>query len=228
MLQVAEHSGQNAMTARAIGIFRFLAAAQGLRGRTVHSTEDFTTAIPLESLRQIPLTRLSFDDPGQPLMSIRPSSGSPVYDQLFSTRIAASARAEELELVLGVGQLAYAPVGSPEVSRHLLTLPVRLELAEESGQLELWPESDAVPSCEADRFVDLGAVADPDTLAALTSSTGDYSGTVLDKGWLRTFLTQIVHAIDPRGEVLTEGTPTPPGPGRPLLGGTDADPARPP
>jgi hypothetical protein len=62
-----------------------------------------------------------------------------LYGELFSIYINALGHAEELELVLGVGCLAWSPTDHPLVQRHLLTAAVTIEFDDDSGRLVVVP-----------------------------------------------------------------------------------------
>ncbi|MDO5499489.1 MAG: AAA domain-containing protein [Propionibacteriaceae bacterium] len=222
MLQFVEHFDRHApgSVARAVGIFRFLEAVAETQVRMVRETTAFarggdTAVIWLDELTDHPLVRLNAEDPDAPLLSVRragDNAAAPSYDALFSAQIAAQARSEDLELVLGVGLLAYAPESGESVCRHLLTLPVRLDLDEHSGRIDLRPEASAAPVAEGTRFLDPAMVADEAALAALEASAGDYAGNLLDRAWLRPFLRSMVTAIDPAGELALDEPLGQPGP----------------
>ncbi|HVQ19018.1 MAG TPA: AAA family ATPase, partial [Actinomycetes bacterium] len=80
------------------------------------------------------------------------------YAQLFAAYVAASSNPEELELVLGVGCLAWA---NPGVQRHLLTAPVGIRFDDDTGRLTVHRvESVATADVELD-MLDPGLVSNP-------------------------------------------------------------------
>lgn len=65
-----------------------------------------------------------FDEPARQL-----------YKDLFSTSAAASARQEELEVVLGIGLLDWQPPDHDHISRHVLTCPLTVDFDDHSGTI---------------------------------------------------------------------------------------------
>ncbi|WP_327009770.1 AAA domain-containing protein [Dactylosporangium sp. NBC_01737] len=68
-----------------------------------------------------------------------------LYGQLFSTYVTATGNPEQLELVVGIGCLAWTPPGHPPVKRHLITAPVAIAFHEDTGRLTV----ERVPSIDA-------------------------------------------------------------------------------
>lgn len=57
------------------------------------------------------------------------------YGELFSAYVAATGNSETLELVVGVGCLAWNPPSHPTVHRHLLTAPVNIRFDDEAASV---------------------------------------------------------------------------------------------
>jgi hypothetical protein len=68
-----------------------------------------------------------------------------LYGELFAMYVNVLGHAEEQELVIGVGCLAWTPADHPTVLRHLLTAPVVIEFDDDTGRLTVV----AVESVEA-------------------------------------------------------------------------------
>lgn len=60
-----------------------------------------------------------------------------LYGRLFAMHVAATGHPEDLELVLGIGCLAWVPPGEPPVRRHLLTAPVAIGFDADTGRLSV-------------------------------------------------------------------------------------------
>lgn len=217
--QFDSQSSEN--VARGVSLFRFLEARQRLSGRIIRSTADFkrsseTVVIWLEELATHPRVRLNTEDPEAPLLSIRHGAqsgrGQPGYDDLFGVRLATQAHSEELELVLGLGLLAYAPSDQPAVCRHLLTVPVRLELDENTGRLDLRTEAHGTLRSEARHFLDSSVIADKFLLEQGQKEANNYAGNMLDARSLEPLLVSMVTAIDPAGKLVNPDTLGDPGP----------------
>ncbi len=58
-----------------------------------------------------------------------------LYGELFAMYVKALGHAEEQELVIGVGCLAWTPADHPTVVRHLLTAPAVIEFDDDTGRL---------------------------------------------------------------------------------------------
>lgn len=201
---------------RAEGIFRFLRAIQNQRSHTVRDTRDFgrgadTRVLWFDELPAHPTIRTNTEDPEAPLLSMRkpPADAEEdvrgCYEDLFRTLMASQSRAEDLELVLGVGLLTTRIGDGGAVRRHVLTAPVRLELDDHSARIDLLPEASAAFTAEATRFLGTGDVADQRALLRLEGHAGGFAGNLLDPTWLTPFLREVRLAIDPQSEL--EPTP---------------------
>jgi hypothetical protein len=58
-----------------------------------------------------------------------------LYGSLFSTYVKVSSHSEELELILGIGCLAWSPADHPRLRRHVLTSPAAIALDDDSGTI---------------------------------------------------------------------------------------------
>ncbi|GIJ17240.1 very short patch repair endonuclease [Micromonospora gifhornensis] len=67
------------------------------------------------------------------------------YGALFSMQAEAASKAEEKELVLAVGCLVWRPADHPAVRRHLITVPVNIELDPVSGTLRITAAASVEP-----------------------------------------------------------------------------------
>lgn len=68
-------------------------------------------------------------------MELRDRPVRRLYGDLFTTYLAATSHPEELELVTGLGCLAWASPGHLPVRRHLLTTPVAIRFDDDTGRL---------------------------------------------------------------------------------------------
>ncbi|WP_425310647.1 AAA domain-containing protein [Ammonicoccus fulvus] len=197
---------------RAEGIFRFLQAVQNQRVHTVRDTRDFarrgdTRVLWFDELPDHPTIRTNTEDAEAPLLSMgKPAADADedlrgCYEDLFRTLMASQSRAEDLELVLGVGLLTTRIGDGGTVRRHVLTAPVRLELDDRSARIDLLPEASAAFTAEATRFLGSGDVADPRALLRLEGHAGGFAGNLLDPTWLTPFLREVRLAVAPQGEL---------------------------
>ena len=126
------------------------------------------------------------------------------YGQLFAAYVAATGNPEELELVLGVGCLAWA---GPGARRHLLTAPVGIRFDDDSGKLTVHRvESVAAADIELD-MLDPGLVPNPGHVADIRALARDLETHPLHRKETAALVRRVVHALDPDGEYRDDDTP---------------------
>ncbi|HWM04043.1 MAG TPA: AAA domain-containing protein, partial [Actinophytocola sp.] len=122
------------------------------------------------------------------------------YGQLFATYVAATGNPEELELVVGVGCLAWAPAAHPEVRRHLVTAPVTVTLDDDTGRLAVRRvESVDAADVELD-MLDPGLIPNPRHLAEIRTDIRALAGHPLHRADAGALVRRVVHALDAGGE----------------------------
>ncbi|MBB4907796.1 AAA domain-containing protein [Actinophytocola algeriensis] len=119
------------------------------------------------------------------------------YAQLFAAYVAALGNPEELELVLGVGCLAWA---GPGARRHLLTAPAGIRFDDDSGRLTVHRvESVAAADVELD-MLDPGLVPNPRHVGDIRVLARDLEAHPLHRKETAALVRRLVHALDPDGE----------------------------
>ncbi len=131
------------------------------------------------------------------------------YAQLFAAYVAATGNPEELELVLGVGCLAWAP---PGVRRHLLTAPVGIRFDDDTGRLTVHRVA-AVAAADVELdMLDPGLVPNPAHVGEIRALARDLEAHPLHRKETGALARRLVHALDPDGEYRDEDVPPTPGP----------------
>jgi hypothetical protein len=132
------------------------------------------------------------------------------YAKLFAAYVAAGANPEELELVLGVGCLAWTPPGRPTVQRHLLTAPVGIRFDDDTGRLTVHRvESVATADIELD-MLDPGLVPNPQHIADIRAHARELDTHPLHRKETGALVRRVVHTLDPNGEYRDEDAPPAP------------------
>jgi hypothetical protein len=130
------------------------------------------------------------------------------YAQLFAAYVAAIGNPEELELVLGVGCLAWA---GPGARRHLLTSPVGIRFDDDSGKLTVHRvESVAAADVELD-MLDPGLVPNPQHVGDIRVLARDLETHPLHRKETAALVRRLVHALDPDGEYRDDDAAPVPG-----------------
>ncbi|MGH3880649.1 MAG: AAA domain-containing protein, partial [Actinophytocola sp.] len=132
------------------------------------------------------------------------------YGQLFATYVAATGNPEELELVVGVGCLAWRPPGHSEVRRHLVTAPVTITLDDDTGQLAVRRvESVDAADVELD-MLDPGLIPNPRHVNDIRAQARELAGHPLDRAETGALVRRVVHMLDAAGEYRdAESVPVP-------------------
>jgi very-short-patch-repair endonuclease len=122
------------------------------------------------------------------------------YGRLFATYVAATGNPEELELVVGVGCLAWRPPGHSEVRRHLVTAPVTITLDDDTGQLAVRRvESVDAADVELD-MLDPGLIPNPRHVNDIREQARELAGHPLDRAETGALVRRAVHTLDAGGE----------------------------
>ncbi len=130
-----------------------------------------------------------------------------LYSELFAMYVNAIGHAEELELVIGVGCLAWTPPDHPTVLRHLLTAPAAIEFDDDSGRLTVVP-AEAVEAASVEvEMLDARLIPQPQQLNESRARARDFAGNVLDRAEAGGIVRRIVHALSPDAEYQDVDTP---------------------
>lgn len=130
-----------------------------------------------------------------------------LYSELFAMYVNAVGHAEELELVIGVGCLAWTPPDHPTVRRHLLTAPAAIEFDDDSGRLTVVP-AEAVEAASVEvEMLDARLITQPQQLNESRARARDFAGNVLNRAEAGGIVRRIVHALSPDAEYQDVDTP---------------------
>ncbi|WP_232519750.1 AAA domain-containing protein [Actinosynnema pretiosum] len=118
------------------------------------------------------------------------------YNELFHAYVTATGHAEELELVIGVGCLSWAPPGHHAVQRHLVTVPATVQLDDLSGTLSLHQaEAAEGVTVELDMLAP-GLIANPAHVVQIKAEAREVHSSALHRDSLGGVLRRLVHALD--------------------------------
>ena len=137
-----------------------------------------------------------------------------LYGQLFSTHQTLTAHAEQFELVLGVGLLAWKPSDHDPVRRHLFTFPAMIQFDEESGRLTIAREPSLTPIKVELDMLDPSVLTNPSHLNELKSDVSDYDLHPLDREAIEIEARRFVNTLDASGFYADDDLPPAAGPDR--------------
>lgn len=107
------------------------------------------------------------------------------YAELFKVFVQATQKTEELELVLGVGLLSWAPPSSERVRRHLFTVAVTPILDDSSGRLDFHIDKAAVGLTAEFDMLDPKLLPDPQMIPQMEESAHAVDLSPLDPATVR-------------------------------------------
>lgn len=124
-----------------------------------------------------------------------------LYQSLFGMYVKVTTHLEEVELVLGLGLLAWAPNGpSSAISRHLLTCAARIDFDDVSGTISI----SATPTLEAFTLeidmLDPSLVPNPAHTDAVRTSAREYDGHPMHRADVGDIVRRFVNALDAAAE----------------------------
>jgi hypothetical protein len=118
-----------------------------------------------------------------------------LYSGLFAMYVNARGHAEELELVMSVGCLSWAPPDHPRVFRHLLTAPAAIEFDEDSGRLTVGAaETVEAASVEVD-MLDARLITQAKQINDAQKYAGEFAGHLLDHADAGAIVRRVVHVL---------------------------------
>lgn len=123
-----------------------------------------------------------------------------LYGELFAMYVNALGHAEEQELVIGVGCLAWTPADHPTVLRHLLTASVAIEFDDDTGRLTV-VSAESVEAADVEvEMLDARLITQPQQLNESRARARDFEGNLLDRAQAGAIVRRIVHALSPDAE----------------------------
>ena len=126
------------------------------------------------------------------------------YAELFSMYIASSSHPEDLELVVGVGCLAWHAPGHQPILRHAFVAPVTVELDDVTGRLSVIAvESVDTLKLELD-MLESDLIQDPQRLSVISDESSALETHPMDRDEVSLLSRRLVHTLDPDGQYLDE------------------------
>ena len=127
-----------------------------------------------------------------------------LYGELFSTYVRASGHPEELELVLGVGCLAWKPDDHAPVRRHMLTCPAGINFDDDTGRLTVTREPGLDPITVELDMLDPGLIRNPPHINEIKTVAKEFEGHPLHHDDVGVLARRLVHTLDADGAYQDE------------------------
>lgn len=122
------------------------------------------------------------------------------YAQLFAAYVAVTGNPEELEVVLGVGCLAWAAAGREPVQRHLVTAPAGIRFDDDTGRLTV-RRADSVAAADVELdMLDPGVVHNHRHVDDVRAHARELDTHPLRRKETGALVRRLVHALDAGGE----------------------------
>ena len=129
------------------------------------------------------------------------------YGELFSTYVTSTGHPEEMELVVGMGCLAWTPEGGhPPARRHLLTAPAVIDFDDDSGRLTLRRGEGMDPLTVELDMLDPGMVTNPQLINDVRADARSHEDHPLHRGATGTLVRRLVHSLDANGSYRDDDT----------------------
>lgn len=129
-----------------------------------------------------------------------------IYAEIFSMYIASSSHPEDLELVIGVGCLAWHAPGHQPVLRHAFVAQVTVEFDDATGRLSILPvESVDTLKLELD-MLESELIQDPQRISVIGGESSALDAHPMDRDEVSLLGRRLVHTLDPDGQYLDEDT----------------------
>ena len=129
-----------------------------------------------------------------------------LYAELFSTYVKATGHPEELELVLGIGCLAWQPAGHVAVRRHMLTCPAGIHFDDDTGSSPSPASSALDPLTVELDMLDPGLITNPQHINDIKAGAKEFEGHPLHHDDVGALARRLVHTLDPDGAYLDDVT----------------------
>jgi very-short-patch-repair endonuclease/DNA polymerase III delta prime subunit len=133
------------------------------------------------------------------------------YTELFQARGTAVGRPEEFELVAGVGLLAWAPEGHPQVKRHVFTCPATIEFEEDTARLSVVAAESSETLRTEDDMLDPGLIPTPESMEAIRDDARELEAHPLHRAEVGALARRLVHSLDAEGAYRDEEAAPAPG-----------------
>ena len=132
-----------------------------------------------------------------------------IYAEIFSMYIASSSHPEDLELVAGVGCLAWRPTGHQPILRHVFVAQVTVEFDEATGRMSIFPV-DSVDTLKLELdMLQPELIQDPQRISAIGAESNAFDAHPMDRDEVSLLIRRLVHTLDPDGQYLDKDTAPP-------------------
>jgi very-short-patch-repair endonuclease/KaiC/GvpD/RAD55 family RecA-like ATPase len=138
-----------------------------------------------------------------------------LYGEIFSMHQDLVSHAEQFELVVGVGLLAWRPSAHDPVSRHLFTFPAAVDFDEQSGRLTVRREPSLNPVRVELEMFEPSVVAGIPQLGALRAGMSEFALHPLDRSAIEPEVRSFVNILDASGRYIDADVA--PAPGQDLI-----------
>ncbi|WP_431842197.1 AAA domain-containing protein [Calidifontibacter indicus] len=126
------------------------------------------------------------------------------YEKLFSTHVQINGRSEEFEFVLGVGLLAWCPDQHVPVRRHVYTIPLRTEIDDSTGRLDVLIDDAATGLTVELDMLDPAVLPDRYTREKIEEQAEAYGRHPLERLEFRDLAAVLVNHIDSKGQYFDD------------------------
>lgn len=127
-----------------------------------------------------------------------------LYTSLFSAHVESTQKAEELELVLGVGLLAWHPEQHQSVRRHAFTVPVEITIEERTGALDIHADASIIGLRAELDMLDPEVLPTREIPSQTETRASSFSAHPLDREASKALGSPLVHALDGQGKYVDE------------------------
>lgn len=122
------------------------------------------------------------------------------YTNLFSTYVKVTAHPEELELVLGIGCLAWEPPQHPPVRRHLMTSPATITFDDDTGSITVATQPGVETLTVELDMLDPSLVPNPVHVNDVRSRARDFEQHPMHRADAGDLVRRLVHSLDATSE----------------------------
>ena len=128
----------------------------------------------------------------------RPVRG--LYTELFSTYVKVTAHPEELELILGMGCLAWKPPGHPAVRRHVITSPATVAFDDDTGTITVSSQPGQETLTVEIDMLDPSLVPNPAHVNDVRARADDFEQHPMHRADAGDLIRRLVHSLDATSE----------------------------
>lgn len=182
----------------------------GLRSEITVRIEDPAGHVETvqHSLESMPVVEEAFAQWLKEWMSWAKSEGTAervrdVYTQIFKVGEQVASAPEDFELVLGLGRLRWEEQGQQPVDRHLVTMPVEVDLDDATGAVAIRSTAGMEVRVELD-MLEPSRWPHQDLILEVIDQIVESSAHILDRDETALPLTRLVHRLDARGEYRSD------------------------